>query len=232
MARIGQITSTRVFWNGSPLWKFERKPGWSDMEWQTRNWYYFDWICGDHIVEQHVHNLDVSNWVLGAHPVKVSGVGGRAWRTEPVYGNIYDHFALDFEYANGVHMLSMCRQWPNSDPLIAEFIVGTKGEADTSGGRYLIRGEQRWRFQGQETNPYVQEHTDLIASIRAGKPLNEAQSVAEATMTAIMGRQAAYTGKVVTWDEMMASTLKLTPDKYDFGPHPFNPVPRPGNGQV
>ena len=226
--QIGDIVAARAFWNGGGLWKYERKAGWSDMEWQTRNWYYFDWICGDHIVEQHVHNLDVINWAMGDHPAKALGMGGRQVLTAPVYGNIYDHFAIDFEYEKGAHMLSMCRHWENCDRLIGEFFVGSAGTCEIVGGRYIIRGEKSWRYRGEPVNPYVQEHTDLIASIRSGKPLNESRSVAEATMTAIMGRHSAYTGKEIAWDEIMASDLDYSPPKYEFGPLPVRPVPMPG----
>jgi predicted dehydrogenase len=228
--QIGEVLAGRVFWNQGEIWKFERQAGWSDMEWQTRNWYYFDWICGDHIVEQHVHNLDVINWALGATPVKALGTGGRTVRTEPVYGNIYDHFSIDYEYPNGVHLMSMCRQWEGTDRLIGEFITGTTGESQThgEGDRCILRGSKPWRYRGEKVNPYVQEHVDLIASIRNGKPLNESQNVAEATLTAILGRQTAYTGKEITWEEMLASNLDYSPPRYEFGPLPVRPVPRPG----
>ncbi|OGG05599.1 MAG: oxidoreductase [Candidatus Glassbacteria bacterium RIFCSPLOWO2_12_FULL_58_11] len=226
--QIGEVLAGRVYWNQGPIWKFERQAGWTDMEWQTRNWYYFDWICGDHIVEQHVHNLDVFNWVMGAHPVKALGSGGRQVRTAPVYGNAYDHFTIDYEYPNGVHMLSMCRQWDNCDRQIGEYIVGSKGTGDTLSERNILRGASAWRYRGEEVNPYVQEHTDLIASIRTGKPLNESQDVAESTMTAILGRQSCYTGKEITWEAIMASTLDYTPPKYEFGPLAMRPVPMPG----
>ncbi|MFH1070237.1 MAG: Gfo/Idh/MocA family oxidoreductase [Candidatus Glassbacteria bacterium] len=225
---VGEVVSARAYWNGGSLWSFERQANWSDMEWQTRNWYYFDWICGDHIVEQHVHNLDVINWVMNSHPVKALGTGGRQVRTAPLFGNIWDHFVIDYEYENGVHMLSSCRHWENCDRLIAEFIHGPQGVAETTGSRNVIRGANRWAYRGEQINPYVQEHTDLIKSIRSGKPLNESQSVAWSTMTAIMGRHSAYTGKEVTWDQMMASTLDYSPPKYEFGPVPMRPVPMPG----
>ncbi len=224
---IGAIESARAFWNGGELWKYPRQPGWSDMEYQCRNWYYFCWICGDHIVEQHVHNIDVINWAMNAHPVKALGTGGRIVRTDPLFGNIYDHFVVDFEYANGVHMMSSCRQWDNADRLIAEFISGSEGRADTNGS-IKLRGKAAWRYQGKQVNPYVQEHVNLIASIRKGAPINEAQNVAESTMTAIMGRESTYTGKEVTWDQMMASTLDLQPKTYAFGPLPVRPLPIPG----
>jgi predicted dehydrogenase len=226
--QIGKIVAARCFWNMGGLWKRERQPGWSEMEWQVRDWLYFDWLSGDHIVEQHVHNLDVINWAMGTHPVKALGVGGRQVRTEPVYGNIFDHFSIDYEYANGVHLSSQCRQWQGADNLVGEFLVGSAGNTLTEEGRFVLRGEKPWRYTGPNVDPYVQEHTDLIENIRKGKTINEAQNVAESTMTAIMGRISAYTGKEVTWDQMMTSTLDLSPAKYEFGPLPMRPVPKPG----
>lgn len=224
---IGEIVAARCYWNQGGLWARKREDGWTDMEWQCRNWLYFDWLSGDHIVEQHIHNIDVINWVVGGYPVKAVGVGGRQVRTDALYGNIYDHFAIDFEYANGVHLLSMCRQQPGTENAsnVSEAVVGTKGIADPGG---WIRGQEEWRFQGKQTNPYVQEHADLIQSIRDGKPLNEAEQVASSTLTAIMGREAAYTGKVITWDEIYNSNLDLSPAKHEFGPNPARPVPVPG----
>ncbi|HUU27227.1 MAG TPA: Gfo/Idh/MocA family oxidoreductase [archaeon] len=226
--QIGEIVAARCFWNQGYLWKVDREPGWTDMEWQVRNWNYFDWLSGDHIVEQHIHNLDVINWAFGSHPVKALGVGGRQARTDEVYGNVYDHFAIDYEYENGVHLTSMCRQQENTQALIGEFVIGTGGSSSTHWDRWILKGKNAWRYTGGKVNPYVQEHADLIASIRKGQPINEAQTVAETTLTAIMGRQAAYTGKEITWEEMMASTLDLSPAKYEFGPLPIHPVPKPG----
>jgi predicted dehydrogenase len=223
---IGKVVAARCYWNQGGLWHADRKDGMSDMEWQCRNWLYFTWLSGDHIVEQHIHNIDVVNWAIGTHPVRAVAVGGRQVRTDPKrYGHIFDHFCVDFEYPDGVHCLSMARQQPNTDGNVSEAIVGTKGRSNPDGS---ITGENAWRFSGKSPNPYVQEHADLIASIRAGEPLNEAQQVAESTMSAIMGRIAAYTGKRVTWDELMASTLDLSPPKHEFGPLPVPPVARPG----
>src|SRR5438034_74496 len=187
---IGDIVAAQVYWNQGGLWMKPRQPQWSDVEWQIRNWLYFTWLSGDHIVEQHIHNIGVANWALGAHPMKAVGVGGRQWRTDPAYGHIYDHFAIDFEYANGVHVLSMCRQIDGTASHVAERIVGTHGRSD---GHSVIEGAAPWSWDAQtpRTNPYVQEHADLIASIRAGKPLNEGRPVAETTLSAIMGREAA-----------------------------------------
>ena len=227
--QIGEIVASRCFWNQGYLWKRDRQPGWSDMEYQIRNWNYFDWVSGDHIVEQHVHNLDVINWVLGTHPVKAYGLGGRQQRTQEVYGNIYDHFAIDYEYENGLHMLSMCRQQENTDDLIGEYFAGSAGTSEShANNRFIIRSQKPWRYTGKPVDAWQQEHVDLIASIRKGEPINEAQNIAESTMTAIMGRQAAYTGLEVTWEEMMASDMDLSPAKYEFGPLPVRPVPIPG----
>ncbi|MBI4408600.1 MAG: Gfo/Idh/MocA family oxidoreductase [Gemmatimonadetes bacterium] len=224
---IGEILAGQVYWNQGGLWHFERKPGISDVEWQIRNWLYFTWLSGDHIVEQHVHNLDVANWALRAHPVRATGVGGRQVRVDPSFGHIYDHFAVELEYPNGARVLSMCRQQDGTAGYIGEHFTGTRG---TSDGKSWIRakGEWRWQAPGEEVNPYVQEHRDLIASLRAGKPLNEGRQIAESTLTAIMAREAAYTGQVITWDEILAADLDLTPPVLAFGPLPVAPVAQPG----
>ena len=224
---IGDIVAAQVYWNQGGLWMKPRQPQWSDVEWQIRNWLYFTWLSGDHIVEQHIHNIDVANWALGAHPVKAVGVGGRQWRTDAAYGHIYDHFAIDFEYPNGVHVLSMCRQIDGTASHVAERIVGTRG---TSDAHSVIDGAAPWSWDAQtpRANPYVQEHADLIASIRAGKPLNEGRQVAETTLSAIMGREAAYTGKEITWDELLSAEQDLVPAELKFGPMPVAPVAMPG----
>ena len=226
---IGNIVATRAYWNQGGLWVRERQPEWTDVEWQLRNWLYFTWLSGDHIVEQHVHNIDVSNWAIGMHPVRATAVGGRQERTEPAYGHIYDHFAVDFEYENGVHMMSMCRQWRNTAGKVAEALVGEKGTVELAANRvYEIKGPSAYKFTGKETDPYTQEHTDLIASIRGGNPYNELKDVTESTLTAIMGRQAAYTGQVISWDQMLNSPEALVPEKLTFGPMATPPVPVPG----
>ena len=227
---IGDVVSGQVYWNQGGLWMRERKPEWSDTEWQLRNWLYFTWLSGDHICEQHIHNLDVANWIIGAHPVSAVGVGGRQSRTGAAYGHIYDHFAVDFEYPTGARVLSMCRQIDGSANSIGEWFAGTRGRAEPAKG---IEGPSAWRYEVADTpgvisNPYVLEHVNLIASIRAGAPLNEGRQVAESTLTAIMGREAAYTGQVVTWDELLNAEQRLVPDVVAFGPLPTPPVPMPG----
>jgi predicted dehydrogenase len=223
---IGEIVGAQCYWNQGELWVIKQTPEMSDMEWQCRNWLYFSWTSGDHIVEQHVHNIDVVNWAFGATPVKVMGMGGRQVRTAPEYGNIFDHFAVEFEYPNGARVMSMCRQTPGCADRVEEKIVGTKGHAFGYGE---IAGPNAWKFEGDEPDPYVVEHTDLIASIRAGKPLNEGQRIAESTMCAIMGRMSAYTGRALSWDwAMKASKLDLFPARLEFGPNPVDPVAVPG----
>jgi hypothetical protein len=162
---------------------------------------------------------------MRAHPVKATGMGGRQVRTDPSYGHIFDHFTVEYEYPNGARVLSMCRQIDGTASRVSEFLIGTKGTSNASSS---IRGANPFRFEGEVPNPYVQEHTDLIASIRAGKPLNEGRQIAESTLTAIMGRESAYTGQEVTWDKMLNSPLNLMPAKLEFGPLPVPPVPVPG----
>lgn len=232
---IGDIVGARCYWNQGSLWKKDRQPGWSDLEYQMRNWYYFAWMGGDHIVEQHVHNLDVINWAKQAHPVRAVGMGGRQARTGPEYGHIYDHFAIDYEYEDGMHMMSMARQIDNTEKNVSEDLIGTKGQCHTADrNRYIITGEKAFRFPRDKDNePYVQEHTDLIASIRSGKPYNELKQVAESTLTAIMGRMSAYTGKAVTWDQALNSKEELMPPKLAFGETlPMPKVAIPGQTQL
>ncbi len=228
---IGDITSLRAYWNGQGIWFRDReelvKHGEkaTDLAYQLHNWYHFVWICGDHIVEQHVHNIDVCNWAIGKHPVRANGMGGRHSRPSKtkdpnIDGHIFDEFAVDFEYDNGVHLLSMCRHIPGSPGNVSEAVVGTKGSAETSdGSTYRVNGKQVVSREeaAKARSAYVQEHTDLINSIRKGEPLNELENVAFSTLTAIMGRHATYTGKQVTWDFLLnKSTEDLIPAKLDW----------------
>jgi len=225
--QIGEIVAGQGYWNGSDMlgyWKWWDKENRSDMEWQCRSWPWFTWTSGDHIVEQHVHNLDVLNWAIQAHPVQCIGMGGRAVRT---LGNIYDHFAVEFEYPNGVRVSSMCRQINGSTNRVAERVVGTKGAAEIDRG--VITGERPFKYAGPDPDHYVQEMADLIASIRTNSPINEARSVAESTMNAIMGRMSAYSGRALKWDwAVNASKLDLTPPEYDWIDLPVRPVAIPG----
>lgn len=222
---VGEIVECRAYWNGGGIWVIPREPGWTDAEWQLRNWNYFTWLSGDHIVEQHLHNLDIINWVVGTHPIKANSLGGRQARTEPVYGNVFDHFATEFEYANGMRMFSQCRQIYDCASNVSEAVVGTKGSSNCSD---TIRSGQEWRYSGPKSNPYEQEHIDLIESIRNGKPLNEARAAAESTLMGIMGRVSAYSGNTVTWDQVLNSKQNLMPAKLEFGPMPAPEVAIPG----
>jgi myo-inositol 2-dehydrogenase/D-chiro-inositol 1-dehydrogenase len=234
---IGELVGGQCYWNSGALW-VERAARnwadriikkWSDMEWQVRNWLFTGWCSGDHIVEQHVHNLDVMNWAFGGHPVKCMGMGGRQARTDPMFGNIFDHFAVEYEYANGARVMSMCRQTEGAATNISERIVGTKGFSYIDSADGYIKGAKPYENEKESPNPYVQEHIDLIASIKAGKPLNEGRQVAESTLTAIMGRMSAYTGRALSWDwAMSASKLDLTPPHMEMKALPPLEVAIPG----
>ncbi|MCC6484960.1 MAG: Gfo/Idh/MocA family oxidoreductase [Armatimonadetes bacterium] len=227
---LGEIVAAQCYWNQGGLWLHDRQPEWSDTEYQIRNWLYYTWLSGDHIVEQHVHNIDVVNWALQAHPVKAFGSGGRQVRTDPKYGHIFDHFDIQFQYPGGQWVHSMSRQIDGCVNNVSEFVAGSKGVSDPNG--WIQSGKKRWEYKGPGNNPYVQEHTDLVKSIRAGQPLNEAQSVAESVLTAIMGRMAAYTGQEVTWEQALNSKEDLMPANLDFGPLPVPPVAIPGRTRL
>jgi predicted dehydrogenase len=225
---IGDIVSARAYWNQGGLWVHERQSQYSDIEWQIRNWLYFDWASGDHIVEQHVHNLDVVNWATGEFPISAMGMGGRQVRTDAKYGNIFDHHAIEYIYPSGVHMLSMCRQIDGCASRVEEVIHGTKGKLTTRPGFAVIEGQNPWRFEDRNPSPYVQEHKDLIAAIRSGETINESFNVAYSTLTAIMGRLTTYTGKLVDWDTALNLKMRLGPDRYEFGSFEPGPVATPG----
>jgi len=206
---IGEIVSAQCYWNMGGLWVNKRQPNQGDVEWQIRNWLYFTWLSGDHICEQHVHNIDVINWAFNDLPEQVHGLGGRQFRTGPEYGNIFDHFGVEFFYPNDVRTISMCRQIEGTTGNVSERVVGTKGVTDCCGS---IQGENPWRYEGPNPNPYEVEHTDLIKSIRAGSPLNEGQRIAESTLCAIMGRESAYSRQQFKRSWFMSKcTLDLLP---------------------
>lgn len=219
---IGDITALYAYWVGTPVIQQPngRDPKWGDMTWQHRNWYSFVWICGDQVVEQHLHNIDVCNWVMGTHPVKVVATGGAVWRPRTdVYGNIYDHVSADFEYANGVRMSSYCRQFPRGlHQNISELIVGSKGKISSK------------QLAQAPINPYVAEHTAMVNSIRGDGPyINHAMAVAESTMTCIMARESAYSGQELTWEQMMKSQLDLQPKSFGYDEKmEVPPLPVPG----
>ena len=233
---MGELVGGQCYWNGTEPWfrekndpKFPEMAKMSDFEWQCWNWYHWDWLSGDHIVEQHVHNIDVMNWVFGGPPVKFYGMGGRQTRGDKP-GNIWDNFAVELEYANGVRVSSMCRHAPKSTQRVAERIVGSKGVADlTQSNVGKITGAKPFNYSGPTPNPYVVEHTDLIASIRNNSPLNEGEQVAMSCLTAIGGRMSAYTGREISWSWLMqASKLDLFPKQVGPGPGLFSAVPVPG----
>ncbi len=224
---IGDIVSTRAYWNGSTPWvhkreDLENKYGkkLSEMEYQLRNWYYFTWICGDHIVEQHIHNMDVINWLKGGYPVRANGMGGCQVRKGKDYGETFDHHAVEFEYADGTRMFSQCRHIPGCWNSVSEHAQGTKGTATISDATIKANGSEAWRYRGPKPDPYQVEHDDLFASIRSGSPINEAEAGAKSSMTAILGRMCTYTGKVISWDEAINSQISLLPEDFSFAATP------------
>jgi len=232
---MGRIVGGQAYWNwGFTDWHYQkRQPGWSDLEWQIRCWPYFTWLSGDHIVEQHLHNMDILNWAIGSHPVSCIGLGGRQARTSPDYGNIYDHFTVEFEYAGGVRVMSMSSQIKGSVVRIGERVVGSKGASWTTRQEGYVQGEKPYKYEGKVWSGMVEEHAALIKSVREGKPINECARLAESTMTVILGRLAAYTGLQVRWDWVMAnSQLDLMPKKLEFGPMPVAPVAIPGQEEL
>lgn len=223
---IGELVAAQCYWMRSGLWVRQRQPGWSDMEWQIRNYIYFTWLGGDCIVSSGIHTIDIVNWAFGAPPTSAIGVGGRQVHTTPAYGNVFDHFAVEYAYAGDVRTLVISREWTGCASRIGDRIVGAKGVAYPDRG--IIKGEKPFRCRAS-CNPYVEEQAALIQSIRNGKPLNEGRAVAETTLTAIMGRMSAYTGQEVTWDwALNKSQLDLTPPKVELGPFPMPPVAQPG----
>jgi myo-inositol 2-dehydrogenase / D-chiro-inositol 1-dehydrogenase len=232
---IGELVSGNCYWNQGGLWMHPRKSEWTDMEWQLRNWLYFTWLSGDHIVEQHVHNIDVLNWCFGSHPESAYGMGGRQVRTDKAYGHIFDHFAVEYVYPGDKRATSMCRQIDGTDSRVAEFVRGTKGFSNPGGSISDAKGERVFRYKKNDKvlGPYQQEQVDLVNSIRKGEPLNEAQQIAESTLTAIMGRMSAYTGKLVKWDEALNSKESLFPSgDLKMGEIATPAVPTPGKSQL
>lgn len=227
---VGDIVALQCTYNTRGLWFHDRKPEWTDMEWQLRNWLYFTWLSGDFNVEQHVHSLDKMAWAMkNEYPVKAVGVGGRQVRTEPKFGHIFDHHAVVYEFANGVKCFSCCRQQNGCASDVSDHVMGTQGVCDVM--KHKITGAHAWQFPAAKNrgdNMYQNEHNELFASIRAGKPINDGEWMSKSSLMAIMGRMATYTGQVITWDMAMNSKEDLTPPKYAFGPLPVPPVAMPG----
>jgi len=213
---IGQIVSANVYWNQGKLWHRDKNPSWSEMEWMIRDWVNWCWLSGDHIVEQHVHNIDVALWFMGAHPVKAVGFGSRQRR---VTGDQYDNFSVDYVFEDGRHVHSMCRQINGTATAVHEIFHGTKAIATTAEKLRIVdaTGNELFVAEGSETSPYVQEHINLVTCIRENIPFNEAEQTAVSNLVAIMGRVSAYTGKEVTYEEMMNSDMKIGPEKYIMG---------------
>tara|TARA_R110002049_G_scaffold308754_1_gene513866 strand:- start:4006 stop:5334 length:1329 start_codon:yes stop_codon:yes gene_type:complete len=240
---IGNIISGQVYWNGGGVWVRPRQDNWTEMEYQMRNWYYFNWLCGDHILEQHVHNIDVANWFLGGYPVKAQGMGGREVRKGKDHGQIFDHHFVEFEYANGAIISSQCRHQQGCLTRVSEAFQGTEGTCHTSGGSNTVlksySGNNIYTHDPEnDKNPYQVEHDRLFAAIRSGEVINNVEYGAKSTMTAIMGRMATYSGQEITWEKAMAAELNIVPDEnqlsFDAMP-PVNPdefgnypVPVPG----
>ena len=220
---IGEITGGNVYWNQGMLWYRNREKGWSDMEWMIRDWVNWKWLSGDHIVEQHVHNIDVFLWMSGYKVAKATGFGARHRR---ITGDQYDQFSIDFEMENGVHLHSMCRQIDGCSNAVGEIIYGTKGSWNSFDHEIKdLDGNVVWKFDNekaetefQQHNPYVLEHVDLVNHIRKGEPIDEATACAMSTLAGVMGRTAAYTGDTVTWDAMSQSELDYLPEKLEPGP--------------
>lgn len=223
---IGDIVAMRAFRNQGALWYRERQQAWSDMEYMIRDWVNWNWLSGDHVVEQHIHHLDSISWVIGKPPLRAVGMGGRMRRPT---GDQYDFFSTDYTFDKNVHLHSTIRQISGCANLRDESIVGTKGTASLEGVITDLSGKEVWRYDGPEVDPIVQEHADLINSIRTDKPVNWAERTAISTLIAIMGRDSAYTGKTISWDEAMNSTERLGPSTYALGPvtalKPVAPVP-------
>lgn len=231
---IGEIVAMQCSYNTHGLWVKDRQPGWSDMEWQLRNWLYFTWLSGDHNVEQHIHSLDKMAWAMhDQYPVRATGIGGRQTRTDPKYGNIFDHHVVVYQFANGVKLFSSCRQQNGCAMDVTDHIMGTYGTCDTDGSggdgaiRYTKAGQSPWRCRSNG-EMYQTEHNELFASIRSGTPIHNGDYMCKSTLMAIMGRMATYTGQVITWDLAMNSKEDLTPAKYEFGSLPVPPVAMPG----
>lgn len=237
---IGDLVSARCYWNNDGVWVVKREAQMTEMEYQMRNWYYFVWLCGDHISEQHIHNIDVINWFKGGHPVEAVGLGGREVRKGKEYGEIFDHHYVEFTYGDGMVLNSQCRHQPGTVSNVSEHLVGTAGRA-TEGKILDLKGNTIWRHRDKDDkNPYQVEHDVLFDCIVNDKPINDAENGAIATMTSIMGRMATYSGQKVTWDEAINSQVNYFPEKLDWNHLPkslpdsngFYPIPVPGKDKL
>jgi len=230
---VGEITFERAYCNNAGVWVRPRKPGQSEMEYQMRNWFYFVWLCGDHIVEQHVHLLDRANWLKQAHPIESNGMGGREVRKGKDHGQIYDHHFVEYTYDDGTKMFSQCRHIPGAWRAGGSYAHGTEGVADTGG---TIIGKNAWEYTGPKVSGHAQEHVDLIDALRNDLKYNEGWFGATSSMTAVLGRMATYSGQVVLWDEAVARGPDEMPEQFAWDANPpvlpdqqgNYPVPVPG----
>ena len=218
----GKIISGTVKWNGHGVWVRKREPQQSELEYQMRNWYYFNWLCGDHIVEQHIHNLDVANWFLDEHPISAQGMGGREVRKGIDHGEIFDHHYVEFKYPSGAVIHSQCRHQPGTLRKVNEVLVGTKGVINLRNGGVVTINDHNGNLLHKydpknDISPYQIEHNKLFKSIRSGGQIDDTEYGATATMTAIMGRMATYSGKLIEWESAMNADEKLVPDNLSWG---------------
>ncbi len=251
---IGKIVAGQVYWNSPGVWVRKRQPGQTEMEYQMRNWYYFNWLCGDHILEQHIHNIDVANWFIGGYPSQAQGMGGRQVRNGKDHGEIFDHHFVEFTYDSGAVISSQCRHQPGCMRKVDETFQGTEGCVNSRLGQLTdLEGNEMYKYKAghktnsskpskssadplNEPNPYQVEHDQLFASIRNGGLIADAENGAKSTLTAIMGRMATYSGKVITWDQVMNSNLQIMPESVDWNSNPptipdssgMYPIPTPG----
>lgn len=239
---IGKIISGQVYWNSPGVWVRKRLNGQSEMEYQMRNWYYFNWLCGDHILEQHIHNIDVANWILNEYPVSANGMGGREVRNGLDHGQIFDHHYVEFNYSSGAVISSQCRHQPGTTRNVSERFQGTKGSVSFRKNKITdLNGNEIYTYnQRGDKSPYQIEHDKLFKSIRDGNIINDGEYGAKSTLTAIMGRMATYTGQEIKWNQIMESDQNLVPDNLDWSSTPpvipnsvgKYPIPIPGVTEI
>lgn len=231
---IGEVVSVHTTYHAGPIQPPARKPEWSEMEWQLRNWWHYTWVSGDHIVEQACHSIDKINWAMGGRlPLRATALGGRQARAEQpegVFGNVFDNFSVIYEYDGDLRCFHTCRQIANTPFDNTDHITGTNGTCFVNGWApmHIIKGARNWTYEGPRPNMYQVEHDELFASIRSGTPINDGEWMACSTMMSILGRMAAYTGQTITWEQAMNSTQSLTPARYAFGDLAAAPVAVPG----
>jgi len=241
---IGDIVAMEITYNTGFLWHRGREPDWTEMQFQMRNWYYFTWLSGDHIVEQHVHLEDFAGWIMRDEPpLHAWGTGGRQVRVDPKFGDIFDHHAVVYEYPTGTRVYAFCRQQANAYREVSKRVLGTKGQlapGRAGWSSYAIQGETNWTAPKQEGHPELTTFREMFAGIRSGNPINDGLSMGHSTMLAILGRMATHSGQKITWDEALQSNRLLAPKSYAWdadppvlpGPDGKYPVPIPGVTEV